>query len=458
MIDYNEYFHLGGNLRIEASNPDIKVKDLTGPQKSRIPSYSWLKQMFGSSYNPDKLNYRDYNQMLNDPQVKAAERLITYSLLKKKYIITPASEDPQDVEVADFVRDVIENLRTPFRQVRKNLYTALPYGFAVSECNMIFKEIDGKSRIVWDTIKSLPISTIWYNCFDYDEYGDVEKVTQWVNGNPIPIPAEKCIIFAFDEKFGNKYGRAILRACYDDHFMKHQILLWAAVFLEKHEGPTVVGYEAQEGSSNPEEMQANIDSIHEGTAGFTGKSGEKYEILESQHRGEAFMDFINYHNHQIFQAFMIGSLLLGQAEAKGGSYAQSQTHAETLYIFLDGVHEDLANSIQERIRTLVDLNFTVTKYPKFGFEEFNQHDLLALLAALQPWADKFQIDTSSEWFRQLLKRIMKQYADIEVEDEFTEPQQQQVFPIVNGEGEPVNPEELISGAMDILNPTNTPAE
>lgn len=455
-MDYNEYFHLGGTLKMEAADPGVSIKDLTGPQKSkRVHGYSWLKEMFGASYNPDKLTYRDYNKMLHDPQIKAAERLHVYTLLKAKFTITPASEDADDVAIADFVRDVIENMKTPFRQVRKDLYTALPYGFAVSECNYLFKEVEGASRIVWDSIRSIPISTLWYNCFDYDDYGDVNQVIQRVDGETNPVPGEKCIIFAFDERFGNKYGRSILRACYDDHFMKHQILLWAAVFLEKHEGPTVVGIESPEGGSDPNQMQDNIDSIHEGTAGFIGKNGEKYEILESQHRGEAFMQFINYHDAQIFRAFMIGSLLLGQAEAKGGSYAQSQTHDQVLNIFLDGVHEDLAGAIQERIRTLVNLNFNVTKYPKFSFEPLSERDLLALLEALRPLAEKFLVDPASEWFQQLLKVIMKQYANIEITEEVNAPTN--TFPVNTGEENETlnnNHEEVLEGVKDILNPAS----
>lgn len=457
VMDYNDYFHLG--RPVMASNPELKVKDLTGGQKSRrVPSYRWIGKMLDGSYNPDKLNYKDYDEMLRDPQIKAAERLITYSLLSKRFIITPASEDPQDVKIADFVRENLNNMRTPFRQVRKDLYTAIPYGFAVSECN--FKFDDNKGKIVFDSIRGIDIETLWDNCFDYDEFGDVKQIVQNTGTEKIPIPAEKCVIFAFDETFGNKYGRSILHACYDDHFMKHQILIWAAVFLEKHEGPTIVGYESETAGSDPEQMQANIDSIHDGTAGFVGKAGEKYEILESGHRGEAFMDFITYHDTMIFRAFMIGSLLLGQAKAQGGSLSQSQTHSEVLNIFLDGVHEDLSNSIQERIKTLVDLNYMTDRYPRFEFELFNKKDLLKLLGALQPLADKFIIDPSSEWFRQLLKRILDEEANIQVDETSFNDTPTQGFPLNQGEEEMEfenDSVDLMDGIKDILNPT-TPVQ
>jgi phage gp29-like protein len=171
------------------------------------------------------------------------------------------------------------------------------------------------------------------------------------------------------------------------------------------------------------------------------------------------MQFINYYDTMIFRAFLIGSLLLGQSEAKGGSYAQSQTHADTLNIFLDGVHMDLTSSIQEMIRTLVDLNFITDRYPKFEFELFTKKDLLGLLSALQPLADKFMIDPSSEWFHQLLKRIMEEYADIEVSDEIMPGNQ--AFPteeeeeFIEEEGEELaeRNEEMLIGIGEIMNPT-----
>jgi hypothetical protein len=453
-IDMNEYFHLGKTMKMTASNPELNVKSLTGGQKSkRVPSYRWTTNMFDATYNPDELNYNDYQEMLRDPQIKAAERLIVYSLLSKKFHITPASERPEDVEIADFVREVFNNLKTPFRQVRKDLYSAITFGFAVSEVNYEFVDYIGK--IVIESIRGVDIETLWRDCFTYDQYGNVKTVTQTIGLDKISIPGDKCIIFAFDELFGNKYGRSILRACYDDHFMKHQILIWAAIFLEKHEGPTVVGYESELGS-NSEEMQKNIDSIHEGTAGFTAKPGEKYEILESQHRGEAFMQFINYHDNMIFRTFLIGSLLLGQAEAHGGSLAQSQTHDKTLGVFLDGIHQDLANSIQEAIRNLVDLNFVTRVYPKFEFESFEEKELLSLLSALQPYADKFMIDKTSSWFFQLLKRIMDEYADIEITEEEFNLNNNHEFPLYEGnaEEEEIDNSAILDGVKEILKPTS----
>ena len=54
--------------------------------------------------------------------------------------------------------------------------------------------------------------------------GDVEKVIQTVDDEEIEIPAEKCLIYTYDEKFGNRYGTSILDGVYDNWYQKQKIL------------------------------------------------------------------------------------------------------------------------------------------------------------------------------------------------------------------------------------------
>lgn len=397
----------------QQGNSDELTKIDKSNQRLSRPSaqFTWMRNMFGGQYNPDNLDYRVYNQMLEDPQIKAASRLITYFLLSKKWLIEPASDDPQDVEVADFIKDMISNFKTPMRQIRKETYTCIDYGYAVQECIYDFDEQTGK--IIISDMCSVPIDTL-EDAIELDDEGQIANVWQNnVAGGPIQIPGEKCMVSTFDEKFGNKYGESILKALYDTHFLKGKTIEWLSIYLEKMEGPTVVGIEGD--GSSPDEMQANIDSIHEGTAGFTGKVGEEYKILESSHRGEAFFQAITYFDVVIFRAFIIGSLLLGQADAKGGSLAQSKTHFETVGIFLDGVHEDNAANFQEKINQVVDMNYTVEKYPKFHYEKFNKSDLIALLNALEPYAQNLVMSVDELGVDQLVERILKEYADITVD-------------------------------------------
>jgi hypothetical protein len=43
---------------------------------------------------------------------------------------------------------------------------------------------------------------------------------------------------------------------------------------------------------------------------------------------------------------------------------------------------------------IVDYNFGVEEYPQFGFEPFRRRDVIAVLNAIQPFAEKFMISKS----------------------------------------------------------------
>jgi hypothetical protein len=147
---------------------------------------------------------------------------------------------------------------------------------------------------------------------------------------------------------------------------------------------------------------------------------------------------------------MIGSLLLGQAQSQGGSLAQSETHDSIFAKFCDGVHEDSAIPWQERIRDLVDYNYNTEKYPKFSFDPLTEKDLLGLLKELLPVATSFTATAQELGFEPLIQAILRQYADIEVEDKETvKPTEDQITP-TKEEIETVQPEDHNSIITDVM--------
>lgn len=397
--------------RVEAAEKKINKK-IPPTVSSASTSNRWIKTMFGGEYNDGALTMDEYDEMLSDPQIKTGIQFLSYALRGKKYHITPASEEDEDIEIAEWIRKEFDSLLIPLRHVRKDIYTALQYGYSVGE--IVYEQKDD-GRIGLNRIQSININTL-ENCFEYDENtGLLDTIWQTPSEqSPIPIPAEKCLIYSFDEEFGNKYGNSLLKQVYKNYYMKKEILKWYTVFLQKHEGPTLVGKAGPE--TDAQDLQDNLDSVREGRTGFVMDIDDEVNILESSHRGESFMTAVTYHDTVIFRRFFIGSLLFGQAEASG-SYAQSQTHLDTLSTVLDGIHEDVAGTFQELIKKLVDYNYNTDTYPKFAFEPFTKKDLIQLLNVLTPLADKFIIDSSSSWFKQLLKVIVSEYGDVEIKDE-----------------------------------------
>ena len=330
---------------------------------------------FSLQYKGTDLDFEDYDKMLMDPQIKSGYELIRIFLLSRKLIVTPASEDEADIEIADELESMLDGMKYPMRKVRNDMYSAIVYGYSVSE--IVWGMEDGDELISVDRIRPIPIDTLQH-CFRYDEDGDVETIVQTVDDEEIEIPGEKCLIYTYDETFGNRYGTSILDGVYDNWYQKQKILNWWNVFLQKHEGPTLAGF--IENPQFKDLFRDQLDEIREGRANITAGINDRIEVIESSHRGEGFKNAIDYHDVMIFRKMNIGTMILGQQDG-AGAYAQSQTQFDTLSIFLDGIHEDIATELQSKIVELVDMNWNVDDYPIVSFETFEEKDLLGLVSS-----------------------------------------------------------------------------
>jgi hypothetical protein len=404
-------------VRIAAAlSPQTMTKQLSRPGKKE--SNDWLMYQ-------ERLGYEDYDKMLRDPQIKSGFELIRSFLLSRKVIVTPASEDDTDVEIAQKIEYMFNHMDYSFRKVRNDMYTALIYGYSVGEIVWGADEEDGLIKI--KRIRPIPIDTL-DDCFEYDEDGNLETIIQQDpdGGDEIQIPAEKCLVYTYDEKFGDRRGTSILDAVYDNWFMKQKLMQWWSVYLQKHEGPTLAAF--IENPAWKQETQDMLDDIREGRANVTAGMNDRIEVLESSHRGEGFKEAINYHDNMIFRKMNIGTLLLGE-EGGSGAYAQSKTQFDVLSIFLDGIHEDIAAELQDKVHELVHMNWNIHDVPQIGFETFEEKDMIGLLNALKPMIDAMAIDPRDQWFKQLLSDIVSKYSDVDMSDfleEEEQPTEQQV--------------------------------
>jgi hypothetical protein len=419
---------------------------------------NWQNQMFGVSYKSEgELDFEDYDKMLMDPQIKSGFELIRMFLLSRKLKITPASEDEKDVEIADTLEEMINTMKYPMRKVRNDIYTAIIYGYSISE--IIWGMDEGDEYMTIKRIRPIPIETI-QKPFKYNDEGDVEEIVQTVDDeDPIKIDPAKCLIYTYDEKFGNREGTSILDGVYENWFMKQKILNWWNVFLQKHEGPTLAGF--IENPAFKDAFREQLDEIQEGRTNITAGMNDRIEVIESTHRGEGFKTAIDYHDNMIFRKMNIGTMILGQENGKG-AYAQSQTQNDILDVFLDGIHSDIAAELQIKINELIDMNWTdVQDYPTVEFETFEEVDTLGLLAQLKPLIDAGAIDPTSTWFRQLLADVISKFSDVDL-DELTDEVQQNPISTNDRPGE-ITPEQVdlvnqVEKAFPAKKPNVTPEQ
>lgn len=400
------------------------------------------------TYQKEGLTYQQYNEMLLDPQVKSAYELVRMFLLSRKVNIIPASDDPKDKEIASTIDDMLHDMTYPLRKVRNDMYSALIYGYSVSE--KLFDRKEGEEFISIKRIRPIPIDTL-EDCFEYDDNGDLENIKQNSDSSePIDIPPEKCLVYTYDERFGDREGNSILDAIYDSWYLKQKLLSLRQIYLQKHEGPTLAAFVAN--PSNKDAAREVLEDFKEGRTNGTFDKDDRVEVIESQHRGEAFDRAIEYCDMMIYRAFGIGTMIMGQQDGKG-AYAQSVTQDKTLSIKLDGIHEDIAAELQIMINEVCEFNWAGNQAPMIGFETFEEKDLLTLLEKLGGLIGNMAVDPSDKWFKQLLSEVVGKYSDIDMSSLIEEDKPEDVIKPTSTDQAQTIPQEqtdLINSVTDLF--------
>lgn len=372
-----------------------------------------LERMYDGKYVTNR-SYREYRKMLQDPQVKVGYQVLNNFLLSRKLRVTSASDNPRDTEARDFIEEVLSDTLTPMRNIRKDMYTAVAYGFSAHE--VVFK-VREDGRIGIEDFYPIHRKTLDHDeAFEFDSRGNLVGVRQMISWTVQPIiPIDKIFLFSYDQEFNAPWGNSILEEIYDTVFIKRQVLKWLAVYLQKHESPTLVGKVGD--SQYKDEMREQMEEVSEGRTNLTVGADDTIEVLESGHRGEGFFNAIRYHDDVIFRRFFIGTLLFGQASG-GGAYAQSQTQFDVAKILMDGIHLDMAQPLQVKSDYLCRLNFPPdVRPPIIEFEPFEDKDITRLLEILKPYVDNMTIDPEVEWFRELIAQVVEELSGVKVDKE-----------------------------------------
>lgn len=240
----------------------------------------------------------------------------------------------------------------------------------------------------------------------YAKLGDMPfpiRTANTFNYLSIRIPRLKCVHYSFDAqgKFGNPYGRSLLRRAYKFYVMKDAFLQMLAIALDRkgtpltvifadpnvtvidpskaggagnQAGKTNVGMRAQEAAAK---AFANVHN--DSVIVLPGKKDQVFglETLEQSSNQDAFIQSIDMCNKSIMRALLIPSLIFGNGDGSG-SFALGQEHAKTFDKILDGMNAGAAQVLLEQvIREMVAYNFPASVWREHGYGGFGKRDLSA---------------------------------------------------------------------------------
>lgn len=227
------------------------------------------------------------------------------------------------------------------------------------------------------------------------------RVANTFNYLSIRIPKQKCIHFAFDAqgRFGNPYGRSLLRRAYSLWVMKCAFLQMLSIALDRKGTPlTVVFSDPNSTVLNPSKYvpgqnpkgQAGFGEradlaavkafkeIHNDSVIFLpGMKGKQFEVESLQVNADAgvFLGAIQMCNQGMLRALSIPSLLFNTGDGSG-SWALGQEHAKTFDKTLDGMLLSLKQCLLDQlIKPLLQFNFPEEVWKHQGVGDFTKKDL-----------------------------------------------------------------------------------
>ena len=217
----------------------------------------------------------------------------------------------------------------------------------------------------------------------------------------IRIPKQKCVHYSFDAqgKFGNPYGRSLLRRCYKYYVMKDAFLQMLSVALDRKGTPLTIvyadpnatlldqtkftegrNYAGVRGSSIRADLAAKraFENIHNDTTIILpGKKGQVFDtdFVQQTANQDAFIQSLDFCNKSILRALLVPSLIFGNGDGTG-SYSLGQEHAKTFDKICDGILAGLKQVLlQQVVKETIGYNFPKEAWEKDGLGDFSKRQL-----------------------------------------------------------------------------------
>ncbi len=428
---------------------DPKLDEMLQARSAEVESFKDLEQLRGTAIpalfnqfykfiqNPSSVSVETYKRMVDtDDTVGSGVDFLTSCLAGRM-----GAYQHKSTEVTEFIQACLEKIDGGFVGALKEMLSATWVGYGVQE-----KEWHNTDEgFIVKKLLTLPPSTL---LFETDYHGELTEdgVLQYQrNYNPhllsqgigffgsafstssgfvdtarpdffaklgdlpfplrtantfsylsIRIPKMKCVHYAHDAqgKFGNPYGRSLLRRCYKYYVMKDAFLQMMAVALDRKGTPLTIvyvdpnttlmdskRYNSAKGPAEQAKVRADVaardafKNIHNDTTIILpGKKGQMFEtdFVPQSSNTEAFISALDFCNKSIMRALLLPSLVFTGGDGSG-SYALGSEHAKTFEKILDSMlHGVKQVYLQQLIKELIAYNFPESAWKKDGLGDFSK--------------------------------------------------------------------------------------
>ena len=288
-----------------------------------------------------------------------------------KYRIMPYANNPQDTEVADFVRSVIASL--DFEQIIINLLDALGKGYSVNE--IIWEVRDGE--VVIGNIEWINPKRISFAQGEKPHLIDAQGRTM-MESPPWKLIFHRCIL-----RSGSVVRAGLLRTVAWVYLFKNYALKDWNVFNEVFGMPLRLGkFEPSASPEDREVLRRAITSLGSDAGAIISKNTE-IEFVEAHGRGTGqenpFMALAEFCNREMSKA-VLGQTLTTDVSQATGTYSAAKVHHQVRREIIQSDADSLASTLRgQLIKPLVGFNFGWDrKLPYLNFYSGEEFDLKEL--------------------------------------------------------------------------------
>jgi hypothetical protein len=363
----------------------------------------------GEDYNSDLdgfAMFANYNKMrLSDAQVNATLLMLKLPLKGASWIIKPASDDAQDVAIADFVQaNLIDDdaLERSWQHVLDNAMLKFDFGCAASEIvwglgdeshqdlsrvgrlielakqgageELELAESNGSTMYakVRDLAPRLPRT--FYRWVEDPKTQKLAFLQQFAPKNGQygywNISADRMVLHVRAREGNNYYGRSVLRTAYPHWWWKQQLYRIDMIGHDRFH----VGIPRAKLDQNYSAATAPLDKIEATLKGLRSHDraymvepfGVTYDVYAPPQTTSTSSLIQSVEHHNLMIARNILQSFSAQGEQRHGSFGAAKVTSDVYFDALEGEANEIGSELTIVTKMLCDANFNMTgrKYPK----------------------------------------------------------------------------------------------
>lgn len=315
-------------------------------------------------------NLYTYQKMRRDAQYRSSLLLVKSPLLSAHWYVEPFSQDPVDIEAADFLWWALNNMHRPFMAFLKEALFSLDYGHYAFE--KVFERgvwrpsrPGSHARVVAKWKDFAPRHPLTLGEIDKDEHG--RPVGWWhTRNNSLAqrrrLDWDKLLVFTWDEEADDPRGIALGESAYLHYYYKHHLYKIDGIQKERHaigipDIQLPPGFKASD-KKRAQEMGRNLRTNE--SAFVTRPPGWVIGFIEQKSQLVDVLKSADHHNFEIAK-----NALMQFVAATGGSNAKDESHINlterALRYLADWFRQEINHHAGPE---LLDYNFELKGYPQ----------------------------------------------------------------------------------------------